>query len=203
MLQLAAFSFILSVIHLLLHPHWLPMALISRSEGWNRQLTLRMAIIVSFAHVLSTIILGIFIGIIGMEAAREMGTFTEWFAPLLLILFGIIYFSLGQHRHGDEQVKIKSHSFRRIVVSLSITLFFSPCLEMETYYFTAGTKGWNGILLISAIYLLVTVTGISILTVSGKRTIDRLNLHSLEHYEKKITGVILIAFGILSYFVKF
>jgi nickel/cobalt exporter len=203
MLQLAAFSFILSSIHLILHPHWLPLALLAKSEKWNKSQTLQLAVIVSFAHVLSTIILGVVIGIIGMEAAKKMGEFTEWFAPLLLILFGIIYVSLGQHHHHNENLDIKTHSFTRIVTSMSITMFFTPCLEMETYYFTAGTYGWSGIILISVVYLLVTVIGISILTVSGKKTMDRFNLHYLEHYEKKITGVILILLGILSYFVKF
>jgi len=203
MLQLAAFSFILSLIHLILHPHWLPLALLAKSEKWNKTQTLQLAVIVSFAHVLSTIILGVVIGIIGMEAAKKMGEFTEWFAPLLLILFGIIYVSLGQHHHHNENLDIKTHSYAKIVTSMSITMFFTPCLEMETYYFTAGTYGWSGIILISVVYLLVTVIGISILTVSGKKTMDRFNLHYLEHYEKKITGVILILIGILSYFVKF
>jgi len=203
MLQLATFSFLLSALHILVHPHWLPLALLSKSEKWSKIQTIQLSVIVSFAHVLSTIILGIFIGIIGMEAAKKMGAITEWFAPLLLILFGIIYVSLGQHHHHDDNLKLKSHSFARIVTSMSIAMFFSPCLELETYYFTAGTYGFKGILLVSAIYLVVTIVGITALTLSGKKTIDRFKLHYLEHYEKKITGTILILLGILSYFVKF
>jgi len=203
MLQLASFSLVLSLIHVLVPHHWLPLALLARSEKWNRNQTLKLAIIVSFAHVLSTIILGVFIGIIGMEAASKMGEFTEWFAPLLLILFGIIYVSLGDNHHHDDNVKIKTHSFSRIVFTMSVAMFFSPCLEVETLFFTAGTFGWKGIFIVSSIYLVITVIGISILTLSGKKTIDIFNLHFLEHYEKKITGVILILLGILSYFVKF
>lgn len=203
MLQLAAFSLILSLIHVLVPHHWLPLALLAKSEKWNRKQTLQLSVIASFSHVLSTIILGIFIGIIGMEAAKKMGEFTEWFAPLLLILFGIIYVSLGDHHHHDDKVKLKTHSFARIVTTMSVAMFFSPCLEVETFYFTAGTFGWKGIFVVSAIYLVITVLGISILTLSGKKTIDIFNLHFLEHYEKKITGVILILLGILSYFVKF
>jgi putative Mn2+ efflux pump MntP len=203
MLQLAAFSLLLSVIHVLVPHHWLPLALLAKSEKWNRQQTLQLSVIVSFSHVISTIILGIFIGIIGMEAAKKMGEFTEWFAPLLLILFGIIYVSLGDNHKHEDGVKLKTHSYGRIVFSMSVAMFFSPCLEVETFYFTAGTFGWKGITIVSLIYLAITVSGISILTLSGKKTIDRFNLHFLEHYEKKITGVILILLGILSYFVKF
>ena len=203
MLQLAAFSIILSLLHVIVPHHWLPLALLAKSEKWNRKQTTQLALIVSFSHVLSTIILGFFIGKIGMVAQKQMGQFTEWFAPLLLILFGIIYISLGQHHHHDDEVKIKTHSFTKIVFSMSVALFFSPCLEIETFYFTAGTFGWQGIVLVSAIYLIITLLGITILTLSGKKTIERFNLHFLEHYEKKITGVILILLGILSYFVKF
>lgn len=183
--------------------HWLPLALLARSEKWNRKQTVQLSVIVSSAHALSTMILGIIIGIIGMEAARKMGEFTEWFAPLLLILFGVIYVSLGDHHSHDDSVKLKTHSFSRIITSLSVAMFFSPCLEVETFYFTAGTFGWRGILLVSVIYLFVTVSGITALTLSGKKTMERFQLHFLEHYEKKITGVILIVLGILSYFVKF
>lgn len=203
MFQLAAFSLILSVIHVLVPHHWLPLALLAKSEKWTRKQTFQLSVIVSLSHVLSTIILGIFIGIIGMEAAKQMGEFTEWFAPLLLILFGVIYVSLGEHHHHDDKLKLKTHSFLKIVTTMSVAMFFSPCLEVETFYFKAGTYGWNGIIVVSSIYLITTVIGITILTLSGKKTMERFRLHFLEHYEKKITGVILILLGILSYFVKF
>jgi len=202
MLQLATFSLILSLIHVLVPHHWLPLALLAKSEKWSRNQTFKLSVIVSLSHVLSTIILGIFIGIIGMEAAKSMGEFTEWFAPLLLILFGVIYVSLGDNHHHDDAVKLKTHSFSKIVFTMAVAMFFSPCLEVETFYFKAGTYGWNGIIIVSAIYLVTTVVGITILTLSGKKTIERFRLHFLEHYEKKITGVILILLGILSYFVK-
>jgi cadmium resistance protein CadD (predicted permease) len=180
MLQLAIGSLILSLIHVIVPHHWLPLALLAKSEKWNKKQTIQLALIVSFAH-----------------------EFTEWFAPLLLTLFGIIYISLGQHDHHHDDVKIKIHSFSKIVFTMAMAMFFSPCLEIETFYFTAGTYGWQGIWTVSAIYLIITLLGITILTLSGKKTMERFNLHFLEHYEKKITGVILILLGILSYFVKF
>lgn len=203
MLQLALFSLILSLFHVLVPHHWLPLALLAKSEKWTRQQTFQLSVIVSLSHVMSTIILGIVIGVIGMEAANKMSEFTEWFAPLLLILFGVIYVSLGQHHHHDEKLKLKTHSFFKIVTTMSVAMFFSPCLEVETFYFKAGTYGWDGIIIVSVIYLVTTVAGITILTLSGKKTIERFRLHFLEQHEKKITGVLLILLGILSYFVKF
>ena len=203
MLQLILFSIILSLVHALIPHHWLSLALLSRSEKWTKKQTFQISFVVSFAHSISTIILGVLIGLIGMEAAHRMGEFTSWFAPLLLILFGIIYFSLGQEHHHSGKTKFKTHSFEKIMLTMAVTLFFSPCLEVETLYFTAGTFGWEGIFFVSLIYLVITVCGITILTLSGKKTIEKLNFHFLEHNEKKIAGMILILLGIMTYFVKF
>ena len=203
MLQLIFFSIVLSSVHALIPHHWLSLALLARSEKWSKRQTFQISFVVSFAHSLSTIILGILIGLIGMEAAARMSDFTSWFAPLLLILFGIIYFSLGQEHQHEKKSKLKTHSFEKIMFSMTVTMFFSPCLEVETLYFTAGTFGWLGILYVSFIYLIITISGITFLTLSGKKTIEKFNFHFLEHYEKKIAGLILILLGIMTYFVKF
>jgi len=84
-------------------------------------------------------------------------------------------------------------------------MFFSPCVEIEAYYFTAGQFGWTGIMLLSAIYLFVTVLVMIIIVDLSRKSLDVLNkkLHFLEHYEKLITGVILILLGVLTFFIHF
>lgn len=81
-------------------------------------------------------------------------------------------------------------------------MFFSPCLEIEAYYFTAGTHGKLAIGLLSAVYLLITVTGSILLVSLASKSIEEFKWHFLEHHEKKITGIVLIALGLLSYFFK-
>ncbi|MCC6721468.1 MAG: hypothetical protein IT243_04645 [Bacteroidia bacterium] len=202
MLQLIFFSIILSSVHALIPHHWLSLALLSKSEKWTKKQTLKSSLLVSFAHSIGTILLGVLIGLIGMEAATKMSEFTSWFAPLLLILFGIIYFSFGHEHHHEKKAKFKTHSFEKIMFSMAITMFFSPCLEIETLFFQAGTYGWKGILFVSLIYFTITIVGITILTLSGKKTIEKFNFHFLEHNEKKITGLILILLGITTYFIE-
>ncbi len=62
MFQLIVGSFLLSLIHVVIPNHWLPLVLIGRSEGWKKQEALVIAGIAGFAHTLSTIGLGIIIG---------------------------------------------------------------------------------------------------------------------------------------------
>jgi len=93
-------------------------------------------------------------------------------APVILILIGLIYVSLGGEQgydHLPAAQKLARKSKKAIVIGLSAAMFFSPCLEIETFFFTAGSYGWRSILTISLIYLLVTVTGIVTLVVLGAR----------------------------------
>jgi hypothetical protein len=53
---------------------------------------------------------------------------------------------------------------------------------------------------VAVIYTLVTIIGMLALvgfTLSG---LHRLNLHFMEHHEKRITGTVLILTGIISFF---
>ncbi len=81
-------------------------------------------------------------------------------------------------------------------------MFFSPCLELEAYYFTAGALGWRGIAVVSTVYFLVTVLGMIVLVDLGRRGAEKIKSHFLEHHEKGVTSVVLIVLGVFAYFVK-
>jgi hypothetical protein len=130
-----------------------------------------------------------------------------------LVGLGIIYvvldFRVNHHYQGDHDQSSK-HSektdkskWRSILTSLSIAMFLTPCIEIEAYYFQAGTIGWMGILVVSAVYLLITLVVMILLVYIGLKGIQTFNSHFLEHHEKVITGVVLIALGFLAYFVNF
>ena len=82
-------------------------------------------------------------------------------------------------------------------------MFFSPCFEIEAYFFQASLYGWAGVLLVSAIYVLATPVVMSVFVALGLKGIQHYNFHFLEHNEKQIVGVILILLAVLSYFVQF
>ena len=82
-------------------------------------------------------------------------------------------------------------------------MFLTPCIEIEAYYFQAGSIGWIGILIVSAVYLLLTILVMLTLVYLGFNSMKTFNTHFLEHHEKGITGVVLIALGLLAYFIRF
>ncbi len=204
-------SIILSVVHALIPNHWIPLIAISKTEKWTRKETLSATFITGFSHTLSTVIIGIIVGFIGIKISENYSYITRYAAPVILFLIGVIYFLLdlraSHHHHHhfelDGKQSLKQKSKLAIIISLSIAMFLTPCIEIEAYYFQAATIGWIGIFIVSLVYMLITLIIMFALVYLGLKGINRFNSHYLEHHEKRITGAILIILGLISFFVEF
>jgi nickel/cobalt transporter (NicO) family protein len=208
MLQLFFGSFLLSLVHAAIPNHWLPIVAVGKAEKWNQHETMMVTVISGFAHTLSTVIIGITIGFIGHRLHENYTFISEKVAPSLLIFLGLIYLFIDRmnhhkHTHGFVPGAAKSRSKWAIVISLAIAMFLSPCLEVEAYYFQAGAAGWEGIILVSAVYILVTVSGMLLLVYLGTRGVQAIRSHFLDHHEKLLSGIVLVLLGIFALLVRF
>jgi hypothetical protein len=206
--QILLGSLLLSAIHALIPNHWIPLVAIGRAEGWRRSETLAVTAIAGLAHVTSTILIGIVAGLLGYELSTRYSSLTAIMAPLILIGLGVVYLALEafgrrrQHQHIAMPRRASKVSRASLVASLSVGMFFSPCIEIEAYYFTAGALGWQGIATVSLVYLSVTVAGMVLLVDLGLKGAARIESHFLEHHEKGVTGLLLVGLGVLAYFVE-
>ena len=123
-----------------------------------------------------------------------------------------------EHDHGEHDHHVHSHhhhhshftvptgkekrSASAVVGSLMVAMFFSPCLEIEAYYFTAAQYGWLGILGVSLIYVAITTLGMTVLVHFGLKGLKLMQWPFLEHHERFVAGIVLIATAVLIYFVK-
>ncbi|MEW6702712.1 MAG: hypothetical protein AB1298_08320, partial [Bacteroidota bacterium] len=108
------------------------------------------------------------------------------------------------HHHVNvDRIIEKRKSKRSIVFSLSIAMFFSPCLEIEIYYFTASYMGWFGIGIVSLVYFFVTIFGMMFLVYFASKGVKRMQWHFLEHHDKLISGIVLVLVGLLAFFVEY
>jgi nickel/cobalt transporter (NicO) family protein len=211
MWQIFIGSLILSVIHALIPNHWIPLIAVSKSEKWTNKETLSATFITGFSHTASTIIIGIIVGFAGIKLSESYSYITKIAAPVILLSLGIIYLLIdlraSHHHHhhfeiNDLSLKDKKSNWA-IIISLSIAMFLTPCVEIEAYYFQAATIGWIGILMVSLVYLLITLIIMLTLVYLGLKGVNKFKSHYLEHHEKRITGVVLIILGFLAYFVEF
>lgn len=197
-------SILLGSIHAAIPNHWLPVVLIGRAEGWSPRETLGVVALSGFFHTLSTVVLGIGIGAIGVEVSERLEAQTRLIASLLLVFMGLIYFAMHDANSAHEHVPkgLVGRSKATIITTLSVAMLFSPCLEIETFFFTAGTLGWTAISTLALTYTVVTIACMVGLTALSYRGLARVNWHWLDHNEKRITGGILIALGIFTFFIE-
>lgn len=292
-------GFALSVIHALIPNHWVPILSLAKTQGWNRSFTNLAAVIISISHSLSTILVGVFIGIIGLEVFKKYGDLSKILPSGIFVVMGLIFISLhifdfskhhhhhnnefhllhshriflftfllfiflgfagavyflisftklqtilalviaiiavvsiavvqitlqrkhklylyDYHKHDENDLSIHSHSHHNhinnhhhdyyginlnkttkwlSVLALSVSLFFSPCTEIEVYYIQMSVLGTWGIILLSLVYLLTTV-GLTLTLVNiGEAIINKLKLDKLEHNEDLITGIVLLILSI-------
>jgi len=207
MIQILVGSLVLSVIHASIPNHWIPLVAIGKTEKWSRNETLWVTAITGGAHTISTISVGIIVGLVGYKLSSTHEFVTRVVAPLILVILGLIYLivdlKISHHRRDPIEIgSIPKKSKFIIITSLGTAMFFSPCIEIEAYYFTAGILGWLGIAVVSVVYLIVTILGMLLLVNLGCKGAEKIKWHFLEDHEKKAMGVVLIVLGISAYLIK-
>lgn len=172
-------NFLISVLHALIPNHWLPVLAIGKKEGWSLAETSRITFIAGIAHVISTVIIGLLLGLIGSELTEHIEHFTHIIGPSVLILIGL-YFLRQHYKHHHfhlEKKKIEKKSKSAIVLALVIAMFLSPCMEIEAYFLLAGSKGWQALAAIAAMYSIITIAGMLIWIRIVYKGLLKLNWH--------------------------
>ncbi|HEY5390814.1 MAG TPA: hypothetical protein VIJ57_01770 [Hanamia sp.] len=203
MFSIIAGSIILSLLHATIPNHWLPVIAIGKKEKWSVNEVTRVTFIAAIAHGLSTVIIGIILAFIGAQIADNIEYFSHFFAPVILILLGIVFIYRHHnhhHFHLDENLK-KKYSKKKIIIALVLAMFLSPCMEIEAYFLLAGAQAKWLIWFIASLYLVITTAGMVLLVRFAYMGILKLNWHSLEHNAGIITGITLVATGILAFFI--
>jgi hypothetical protein len=207
--QLLLGALTLSLLHATVPSHWLPLVLVARSERWPRAKALGGTALAGFAHTLSTILIGVLVGLFGKRLAAEHGELLRLGAPVLLALLGLVYLGLQvrerghehAHEHGVSPEALRGRSGWGLLAALTGAMFLSPCLEIEPYFFFAGAQGWPGIATVSLLYLVVSVAGMVALVALGLAGLSRLELRWLDHYEMGVVGLAFLALAAVAYWL--
>lgn len=197
-------SLIISLLHAVIPNHWLPVIAIGRKEQWSTAEVMKVTLTCALAHGLSTIIIGVLLGFLGAKLNDSVIYFTSIIAPLILISIGLLFIyrhHRHKHFHIDDEIK-KKKSKTAIITALVTAMFFSPCMEIEAYFLLAGTQASWLVWFIALMYLLITTIGMLLLVKFAYKGLLKLNWHSLEHNAGIITGLTLVATGIISFFIS-
>lgn len=204
MFSVLAGTVLLAIVHALIPNHWLPLVAVARAEGWKRSEVTGITFLAALAHVIGTVALGVVLGIIGKELVEDYGNAIYVASSVLLIVFGLIYYTVNlphHHHSGNKDVVAYKRSKRKWVLIFIVMMFLSPCLEVESLFLSAGAYGMGLVTLMSVVYAIVSISGILLLVTLGHRGVNLLPAHFIEHHEKRISGIVLILVGIISFFL--
>lgn len=204
MFSLLAGTFILAFVHALIPNHWLPLVAVAKAERWKLRDLNIITLIAASAHVIGTVILGVVLGLIGNKLMAEHGKIIYVVAPILLITFGLIYFTVNlphHHHHEKKDVADYERSKTKWILIFVVMMFLSPCLEVESLFLSAGVYGMTVVAFMCIIYTIMSITGIVLLVNLGNKGVNLLPAKFIEHNEKKISGAVLILVGIVSFFL--
>src|SRR5215212_5956549 len=166
MFSLLAGTVVLAIVHALIPNHWLPLVAVARAEKWKIKDVTSITFISALAHVLGTVALGIVLGRIGKEMQEKYGSIIYVVSSILLIVFGLVYYTVNlPHHHHSSQKDVAQYkrSKRKWVVIFIFMMFLSPCLEVESLFLSAGAYGMTNVILLSIVYAIVSISGILLL----------------------------------------
>ncbi|MFL5788627.1 MAG: hypothetical protein ACJ748_11285 [Flavisolibacter sp.] len=197
-------TILLAFVHSLIPNHWLPLVAVAKGEKWDRKELMSVTLFAAIAHVLGTVALGLILGFMGNRLQEKYGSIINVVAPILLIVFGLVYYTVNlPHHHHSEQKDVAEfkRSKAKWVLIFVLMMFLSPCLEVESLFLSGGAYGMGLVTILSIIYAIVSISGILLLVNLGYRGITILNADFIEHNEKRITGIVLIVVGISTFFL--
>lgn len=204
LLNLLFGTVLLSVIHSLIPNHWLPLVAVARADQWNAKQLLTKTFVIASLHALSTLIIGLFIADIGFHLSQKQHTIAELLVPVVMIVLGLVYIGINHTHEHLEHVNTQSKKGWSVVFAIGLAMFLSPCLEMESFFLLAGTYNSRSVIaLVGLVYFLTTTAGIMLFTYMGWIGFKAIKSHWLIHHEKKVSGIVLIVFGIISFYLAY
>ncbi len=98
-----------AILHSILPDHWVPLAVVARTQRWSLGRVARVSTLASLGHVVTSLVLGGIIALIGLQFQRQLDTQQGHIIGSILILTGIGFLIWGLvggghgHSHSGER----------------------------------------------------------------------------------------------------
>lgn len=104
---------VVGFLHSIMPDHWVPLAVFARTQRWSLIRTARTSLLASIGHVLTSIILGGIIALVGLQFRSTFETQQGHIVGVVLVLTGIgfaIWALTGHgHHHHDAGHEYEGH----------------------------------------------------------------------------------------------
>ena len=196
--------------HAILPDHWLPLAVLGRTQRYPLARVARLSGLAAVAHVLVSIVLGAVIIVVGLQFRSSIegaqDTIVGWILVATGIGFAVLELSGHGHSHSHDHSHDHDHDHShgepsRIRSLAAVMVPFgaaaSPDLTILPVFLAATTAGALTAISSLVVFAAVTILTIVTLTLAAARGGYQLQGQWLERWGNVLTAVVLVAIGTL------
>jgi putative Mn2+ efflux pump MntP len=207
--------------HAILPDHWMPLAVVGRTQRYPLRRVARVSLLAGFAHVLVSVVLGAVIVLVGLQFRHAVQSAQDTVVGVILILTGVAFALMeltghGHHHgpgghthdhegHGPHHHHVDDHDHAeprsRFGGLASIMVPFgaaaSPDLTILPVFLAACASGAGAAVGSVVVFAAVTIGTIVGLTVVAARGGYQIRGAWLERWGNAFTALVLLVIGAL------
>jgi hypothetical protein len=187
----------IAFLHTLAGPdHYLPFVSMGLARGWSWRKVLGVTLACGGGHVAGSVLLGL-LGIYARAELEGLVRIESWrgdLAAWLLLTVGLLYLAWGI-RHAGRHVS-HHHSHSRPQWALFVVFVLGPCEPLiPVLMYPAAQASVTGVLLVTAVFGLVTLVTMSLAVLLTFFGLKGLRLPRVERYGHALAGATISACG--------
>jgi nickel/cobalt transporter (NicO) family protein len=99
-----------AVLHSILPDHWVPLAVVARTQRWSILHVARISALASAGHVLASVVLAGVVAVVGLQFQHQLDVQQGHLVGIVLVLTGLGFLLWELTRHSDRQAAGHGHS---------------------------------------------------------------------------------------------
>jgi len=220
---------VVAIFHSILPDHWVPLAVVARTQRWSLLHVARVTLLASLGHVITSLVLGGLIALIGLQFQHEIETQQGHIVGVVLVLTGIGFLIWGlvghgphghhheedhthdrgfRHKHDhphehehDDSLRKKQPLIKRLAaIAVPFGMAASPDLTILPVALAASALGTGAVVSVLSVFAVFTIATFISLTMIATLAGYQIKGDWLEKNANTITSLVLIAIGIVAYF---
>jgi hypothetical protein len=203
-------------LHSILPDHWVPLAVVARTQRWSVGRVARVSFLASVGHVLTSIGIAGIIALVGLQFRDAFETQQGHIVGAVLVLTGLgfLVWALtghGHHEHHDERhadpysrespvaIDERSRVSRFAAIAVPFGAAASPDLTILPVALAASAVGIGAVAGTLIAFSSVTLGTFVVLTVAATLAGYQVKGEWLEEHGNMITAAVLVGIGVAVY----